>query len=422
MDPDPADTPVAKEEPAPEPPVKTQPARYRQSLPAVIRKPIARKPVPSQDAKHAQSKITSPGNHGASPYDAACSSSQASRGAAGRAMSMTTQSERTAALKSLASRRHSFSPNDAAASPLSPSSNGLVPELAHLDPRQRGRTPPPVAMRTQRTPSALRVPAPLRSKSTPPTQKRPMVTIEEMKALGTLPMPSKTPQVMSPTQTGDRRQIPIRDPRMGQGSFVRAPSREPSPGPSSSRRNSLDQSRHTSLSSQSQGAPGSGLQRPASSLTHRNPSNTAPQLRHRASYDGFSNPNRQSWAGPGYVQQGYMWQQQQLQQQMQQHHLHLQQQQHFQQRQERQQQKQQQAANVFLQQNGVPFVPQGMNINHQKISQPSWEQGGRYPSAFPRGHHRHKSLGNPQTGAVQAPFRVLHSYNSPAYRGVPIWG
>ncbi|KAI1206735.1 uncharacterized protein F4807DRAFT_453280 [Annulohypoxylon truncatum] len=49
----------------------------------------------------------------------------------------------------------------------------------------------------------------------------------------------------------------------------------------------------------------------------------------------------------------------------------------------------------------------------QELSQPV-----RHPPYAPRRHQRHRSLdqyGNPM------PYRVLHSYNSPAYRNVPIW-
>ncbi|KAL2260077.1 hypothetical protein VTK26DRAFT_6030 [Humicola hyalothermophila] len=52
--------------------------------------------------------------------------------------------------------------------------------------------------------------------------------------------------------------------------------------------------------------------------------------------------------------------------------------------------------------------------------------GGDYPPYVPRGgphHYRNRSMGN-RTGwyGPNPPFRVLHSYNSPAYRNVPIWG
>ncbi|KAI0385219.1 hypothetical protein F5Y04DRAFT_247217 [Hypomontagnella monticulosa] len=47
-----------------------------------------------------------------------------------------------------------------------------------------------------------------------------------------------------------------------------------------------------------------------------------------------------------------------------------------------------------------------------------WGQPMRKPPYVPRPHHRHRSMdqyGNP------TPYRILHSYNSPAYRNVPIW-
>ncbi|KAK8016528.1 hypothetical protein PG993_014717 [Apiospora rasikravindrae] len=44
---------------------------------------------------------------------------------------------------------------------------------------------------------------------------------------------------------------------------------------------------------------------------------------------------------------------------------------------------------------------------------------GRYPPYVSRGHFRNRSMGADQH---QAPYRVLHSYNSPAYKNAPIWG
>lgn len=43
----------------------------------------------------------------------------------------------------------------------------------------------------------------------------------------------------------------------------------------------------------------------------------------------------------------------------------------------------------------------------------------RYPPNIPRGHTRNQSSGSHSDAA---PFRVLHSYDSPAYRNAPIWG
>jgi hypothetical protein len=49
-------------------------------------------------------------------------------------------------------------------------------------------------------------------------------------------------------------------------------------------------------------------------------------------------------------------------------------------------------------------------------------QGGQYHPHVPRGHQRNRSMGNRNGHAPNAPYRVLHSYNSPAYRNAPIWG
>jgi hypothetical protein len=48
--------------------------------------------------------------------------------------------------------------------------------------------------------------------------------------------------------------------------------------------------------------------------------------------------------------------------------------------------------------------------------------GGRYPPYVPRGHYRNRSMGSRQANPAASPYRILHSYNSPAYRNAPIWG
>ncbi|KAL1888308.1 hypothetical protein Sste5346_009633 [Sporothrix stenoceras] len=66
---------------------------------------------------------------------------------------------------------------------------------------------------------------------------------------------------------------------------------------------------------------------------------------------------------------------------------------------------------------------------YQIQQQQAWDfyyhQYARPPPNVARGsHHRNRSMGS-RHGPVpgpQAPYRILHSYNSPAYRGVPIWG
>lgn len=51
-----------------------------------------------------------------------------------------------------------------------------------------------------------------------------------------------------------------------------------------------------------------------------------------------------------------------------------------------------------------------------------WYQEGGYPPYVPRGHYRNRSMGNRNGYGPNPPYRVLHSYNSPAYRNAPIWG
>ncbi|KAK4124952.1 hypothetical protein N657DRAFT_570684 [Parathielavia appendiculata] len=48
-----------------------------------------------------------------------------------------------------------------------------------------------------------------------------------------------------------------------------------------------------------------------------------------------------------------------------------------------------------------------------------WYQGGQHPAYVHRGHYRHRSMSGQGSNP---PYRVLHSYNSPAYRNAPIWG
>ncbi|KAI1766278.1 hypothetical protein GGR53DRAFT_528750 [Hypoxylon sp. FL1150] len=64
-----------------------------------------------------------------------------------------------------------------------------------------------------------------------------------------------------------------------------------------------------------------------------------------------------------------------------------------------------------------PWSGRSMSMPQQWEQQ--WDQLAQYPPHAPRHHYRQQSLdknGNP------APYRVLHSYHSPAYKHVPIWG
>ncbi|KAI1335322.1 hypothetical protein F5Y15DRAFT_251510 [Xylariaceae sp. FL0016] len=58
-------------------------------------------------------------------------------------------------------------------------------------------------------------------------------------------------------------------------------------------------------------------------------------------------------------------------------------------------------------------------VTDPRSGMPMRQSSTRVPQQFPRGHSRHRSLD--QSGQP-VPYRVLHSYNSPAYRNVPIWG
>ncbi|KAI1466522.1 uncharacterized protein F4812DRAFT_81775 [Daldinia caldariorum] len=70
-----------------------------------------------------------------------------------------------------------------------------------------------------------------------------------------------------------------------------------------------------------------------------------------------------------------------------------------------------------LSRNGQTYVSNPWSGRSMSLPQ-QWDQGVQYPPHPPRHHIRHRSLdqyGNPM------PYRVLHSYNSPAYRHLPIW-
>lgn len=74
--------------------------------------------------------------------------------------------------------------------------------------------------------------------------------------------------------------------------------------------------------------------------------------------------------------------------------------------------------------------------SHQQLQQQQWAEPARHinsnvvinpaaPYSAPRGHVRNRTMGasvSCDRDGNPLPFRVLHSYNSPAYRNVPIWG
>ncbi|TLS22482.1 uncharacterized protein PpBr36_09749 [Pyricularia pennisetigena] len=85
---------------------------------------------------------------------------------------------------------------------------------------------------------------------------------------------------------------------------------------------------------------------------------------------------------------------------------------------------------ILKQQSSPNFDPKWSRAPSQQFQQ-HWEQqeqqlGGRYHPYVPRAHGRNRSmsLAGPASGqsGQGVPYRILHSYNSPAYRNAPIWG
>ncbi|GKT50750.1 uncharacterized protein ColSpa_10931 [Colletotrichum spaethianum] len=79
---------------------------------------------------------------------------------------------------------------------------------------------------------------------------------------------------------------------------------------------------------------------------------------------------------------------------------------------------------------GPPTVTQGPSLSDSyyrqqllDVQQQQWEQQGYYsPDAVQPGLVRSHSRSRSVHANGNTPYRVLHSYNSPAYRNVPIWG
>ena len=371
-------------------------------LSQALRKPIARKPVAvrndGESKKKRETNEAAPENIleieaelttyssinnslGNNPYDAAFMAMRDERdryfAPTGRAMSMTAQLERGLDVRMAVTKAHSMTSETPVLSPSLPS-----PVFLDMFPAKKTKTPPPVSMRTQRQPRSLRVPPPLRPQSTPPV--RPSLShqdsddsIRSYLSYQRLLDEDDDSALRSPPA------IPPMHPRrsimMLQQQDVASPrsSRPPSQGMHNgygSRRGSVDQSRSNSLSSRSSGGlAGPGYLGPMPRNGQHAPPpgpRAAPPLRHRASHDGFSN-QRQSWAGPKQIPQGY------------------------------------------AKPSSDPWTHPQQGYSNQPYAP---------PPHVPRGHYRNRSLGNRQVHPGQPPYRILHSYNSPAYRGVPIWG
>ncbi|KAI1408567.1 hypothetical protein F5Y13DRAFT_172277 [Hypoxylon sp. FL1857] len=269
------------------------------------------------------------------------------------------------------------------------------------------RSPPPVSMRT-RNMGPLRIPPPARSQSTPPeSMKRPARSSYSRRGSRE---GLRTPQLTSAFTSGPT-PVSRKSSRESFDNYSSAqpyhyaeqPSGVPVPnmprpmnlkpengvrripswnvqvdhGPSLSRRSSSEYSRRSSLASQSSQRSSAttdpSLFRPQ---YYSNPD--LPSLHRRSSYDEYNLMPRESCIrdnGPY----------------------------------------------PSLSRNGLAVVSDpwsGRSMSMPQQSEQEWDQPIRHPLHPPRRHIRHRSLdqyGNPM------PYRVLHSYNSPAYRNVPIW-
>ncbi|KAI0913773.1 hypothetical protein F4823DRAFT_502035 [Ustulina deusta] len=256
------------------------------------------------------------------------------------------------------------------------------------------KTPPPVSMKTRNI-GQLRVPPPIRPRSTPPVKSVAPTLPHKFGRNGVQSYPPYNYPMNSNHATLSRRSSQESfyqySPAQIQG-FLNQPSQMPSTIPWSvqahlgeyrdlggianphhgiapSGESSFDHSRRNSLSSQTSHRSAFSNGQP---WPHYSPYDT-PTLKHRSSYDGSSFQTRQSYGqenGP-YPPLPRM--------------------------------------------NGQTYVSDyltGQPMLHQSRQ---YQQRAQYAS---RAHLRHHSL---DQNGPPVPYRVLHSYNSPAYRGVPIW-
>jgi hypothetical protein len=259
---------------------------------------------------------------------------------------------------------------------------------------------PPVSMKTRNT-GSLRVPPPIRPRSTPPGQSGAPTLSREPSRDGIqsyspyrhamdsnyialsressqesfyaysstniqafLSGPSQTP--VTKTTRSSIVQHRLGDSQLPNGTH-------PKHGTTLSREPSFDHSRRSSLASQTSHHSAPSNRQPWPQY----PAQDLPTLRHRSSYDGYSFQTKQSCIQTSG-------------------------------------------------QNNRPYPSLSRHSGQTHVSDPlsgqplfqqsrQYQQHSRYVS---RGHLRHHSLD--QYG-YPAPYRVLHSYNSPAYKGVPIW-
>lgn len=389
-------------------------------------KPITRKPVPTRHLSLRERELPRDAERDANPpveaelisynslnnilgdnaYDAALKAMADGQHAyfsptkPGRTMSLTSSSDRNWNIRKMP---HKSKSSTSLADPgIAYLPSPLLPR--ELDPPKRLNAPPPVSMMTRR-PMSLRVPPSLRQQpahadpaqqalsrkasreeihsypssngptltrkvsreSYPPFQQAVALSVEEMLS-SPPPIPPQNP----------RRSLSLHRPQQYAGSQQMAPNWEVQVDHDFSGRSNRSSSDHggraNSLSS-SQSHNGRWVQRPSSAQAYRAPPSAPPPLRHRSSHDDFGRSQRSGFAPS--MSNGYT----------------------------------------------APPPPQLDPWTSHQFGPASQQldQYGRYPYV-PRGHHRNRSVGNGYGNPGVVPYRVLHSYNSPAYRHVPIWG
>ncbi|KAK3989134.1 hypothetical protein QBC44DRAFT_88821 [Cladorrhinum sp. PSN332] len=276
-------------------------------------------------------------------------------------------------------------------------------------------TPPPVSMATRKQ-MPIRVPPPLRPQSSTSSLRRqasresihsypaaqpPLARKPSRENIQSYPsyqqaMPgSSNDRFSSPPPTMDpRRLASFRKSQNPQPQVYRSQNSEAQTDHELSRKSSyasLNGITGRNSFSSDRGQEGYGIQRPSSAQPWMVQSYGATPLQHRATYDDYSYERNQSIRGyPPSMSNGY------------------------------------------TAGSSRPRHDQWNNYHQPLDAASTWNrsqfdaaagqryQANPYPPHVPRNHYRKRSMST-QNGP-KPPYRVLHSYNSPAYRNAPIWG
>ncbi|KAM7187123.1 hypothetical protein V8F20_011114 [Naviculisporaceae sp. PSN 640] len=374
----------------------------------IPRKPIARKPVEPESQRPNQETNPTPREttHIAYSYvnttQVSSSSTQAtnSLGNPERTMSLRLSMEQSVDVKLVTTEVNMANltaqlPSPALPSPLLASARAL---------ESKAKTAPPVSMANRR-PGSLRVPPPLRSQSSASSLSR-RASRESLYSGSSAQSPARMTSRENMHGTYHAYQqvavngyvdaippVPAMDPRRisafrrsqpPSAHLAGAPDWNVQADHDFSRQGALASlegaSRHNSLTS-NHGQAGYAIQRSASAQGWKVQTSQHPPLRHRSSYDEYSRHNSlPHYSHPPSMSNGYT---------------------------------------------APPpkSVVNSGNSEHFDFLTNQWvpDGAGRYPPHVPRtpNHHRKRSM---SAYGQNAPYRILHSYNSPAYRNVPIWG